>query len=140
MAKQDSTAGRSIWEIPRPGFSTDTLTKDIRTEVLVIGAGITGSLVAQVLTSIGREVAVIDRNPPGGGSTAASTSLLLFEIDNPLVVLAEKIGEEKAARVWKRSYRAMRNLTEKVRELGIDCVHSFEHECTSSGTMSVPTR
>lgn len=121
MAKQDPTAGRSIWEKPDPGLPTKKLTKDLRAEVLVIGAGITGSLVAESLRAIGRDVVVIDRHSPADGSTAASTSLLLFEIDNPLVVLSEKIGEENASRVWRRSCKAMQGLTAKVLELGIDC-------------------
>ena len=121
MAKQEPTAGTSLWEASRTGFPTEKLNKDLRTDILVVGAGISGSLVAQALSALGREVVVIDRHPPGSGSTAASTSLLLFEIDNPLVVLAGKIGKEKAARAWKRSSQAMHNLTEKVRALDIRC-------------------
>lgn len=121
MAKQEPTTGKTLWDASHDGFPTEKLTKDLRTDILVIGAGITGSLVAEALSAIGREVTVIDRHPPGGGSTSASTSLLLFEIDNPLVVLAGKIGKEKASRVWKRSFKAMRNLTRKIKSLGIDC-------------------
>ncbi len=121
MAKQEPTAGVSLWENTRTGFPTDKLSKDIRTEILIVGAGISGSLVAQALTALGHQVTVIDRHQPGCGSTAASTSLLLFEIDQPLTVLAEKIGKEKASRTWQRSFRAMRNLTNKVRALDIDC-------------------
>jgi glycine/D-amino acid oxidase-like deaminating enzyme len=121
VAKQDPTAGRSLWDGFRTGFPTDKLTKDIRAEVLVVGAGITGSLVAEALSARSRGVVVIDRRPPGDGSTSASTSLLLFEIDKPLILLAGEIGKEKAARVWKRSCKAMRNLTEKIKTLGIDC-------------------
>ena len=121
MAKQEPTAGRTIWEASTSRFPTEKLTKDLRTEVLIVGAGISGSLVAEALSALGREVVIIDRHPPGEGSTAASTSLLLFEIDNPLVVLAEDIGKEKASRAWKRSFKAMRGLTKKIKTLGIDC-------------------
>lgn len=121
VASEQPTAGITLWETSRPGFPTRKLTEDLRTEILIIGAGITGALVAEALSAIGRDVVVIDRNPPGDGSTAASTSLLLFEIDNPLIVLSEKIGKEKAARVWQRSFRAMQNLTEKIHALKIDC-------------------
>lgn len=121
MAKQEPTAGRSIWEASATRFPTEKLTKDLRTDVLIVGAGISGSLVAEALSALGREVVIIDRHPPGEGSTAASTSLLLFEIDNPLVVLADDIGKEKASRAWKRSFKAMRALTRKIKTLGIEC-------------------
>lgn len=121
MASEQPTEGVSVWETLRPDFPVQSLQTDLRTEVLVIGAGVSGALVAQALSAQCRDVAVIDKNAPGDGSTAASTCLLLFEIDNPLTVLADKIGKEKAARVWRRSFRAMQNLTEKVRALDIAC-------------------
>lgn len=124
MAKNDPVAGLSLWHNSAGKLSSQKLTRDLRTDVLIVGAGITGSLVAEALSAIGRKVVVIDRHPPGGGSTAASTSLLLFEIDKPLVVLSEKIGKEKAERVWKRSFRAMQNLTKKIRALDIDCEYT----------------
>lgn len=117
----EPTAGTSLWETARAGFPTQKLNRDFRTDVLIVGAGISGSLVAEALSASGRDVTVIDRHAPGDGSTAASTSLLLFEIDKPLVVLSKKIGEREAARAWKRSAKAMRNLTKKVRTLSIDC-------------------
>lgn len=127
MSKNKPVAGRSVWFSSAAGLPCKTLGKDLRTEILVIGAGITGSLVAEALSASGHEVTVIDRNSETAGSTAASTSLLLFEIDNPLVVLAEKIGEEKAARVWRRSHASMQRLTRKIRNLKIDCDY-FERD------------
>lgn len=156
MAKQEPTAGTSLWESSGAGIPTEKLNKDLRTEVLVIGAGITGALVAQALCAIGRKVTAIDRHPPGGGSTAASTSLLLFEIDNPLILLADEIGKEKAARVWKRSFKAVRKLTKKIKALEIDCDYverdslllpgkvlgpaGLRRECEARVTLGFPSR
>jgi glycine/D-amino acid oxidase-like deaminating enzyme len=64
---------------------------------------------------------VLDRRPPGRGSTAASTALLQFEIDTPLIHLAEQIGMRDARRAWLRSYAAVGDLEHRVRALGIDC-------------------
>ncbi len=138
VAKQEPTAGVSLWEKSRTGFPTKKLTGDLRTDILVVGAGITGSLVAEALSALGREVVVIDRHPPADGSTAASTSLLLFEIDKPLVVLAEKIGKEKSARVWQRSFHAMQRLTEKVRALKIDCDYAAREAVLLPGKVLGP--
>lgn len=121
MQNDSPTAGKSLWEEYKPDFSAPSLNKDLRVEVLVIGAGITGSLVAEALSAEGRQVALIDRHPPAGTSTAASTALLLFEIDTPLTLLTEKIGKKNASRAWLRSFKSMERLTRRIRTLQIDC-------------------
>jgi glycine/D-amino acid oxidase-like deaminating enzyme len=138
VAKQDPTAGQSLWDGSQDGPPTEKLTKDLRTEILVIGAGISGSLVAESLSALGRQVVVIDRRSPGEGSTSASTSLLLFEIDNPLIVLADEIGKEKASRAWKRSFNAMRNLTEKMKTLGVECEYAERESLLLPGKVLGP--
>jgi glycine/D-amino acid oxidase-like deaminating enzyme len=55
-----------------------------RCEALIVGAGITGVLVVVRLTRQGLDVVLIDRESPGQGSTAASTAMLLWEIDRSL--------------------------------------------------------
>jgi glycine/D-amino acid oxidase-like deaminating enzyme len=55
------------------------------------------------------------------GSTGASTSLLLFELDTPLTVASRQIGRERAARAWFRSAAAVRDLGDLIRDLKIRC-------------------
>ena len=66
-------------------------------------------------------VAVVDRRQPGHGSTMASTAMLQFEIDTPLIKLAKKMSPGKAARAWRRSWEATQGLAALVRREGIDC-------------------
>lgn len=77
---------------------------------MIIGAGVTGALVADALTAGGLGVVVLDRRAPACGSTAASTSLLSYEIDVGLVELAEMIGEESAVRAYQLSIRAVNDI------------------------------
>ncbi|MFO1107795.1 MAG: FAD-dependent oxidoreductase [Bradyrhizobium sp.] len=86
-----------------------------------MGAGITGSLVAERLARQGLDVIIIDREIPGLGSTAASTSMLLWEIDRPLSTLAEVYGFDRAAQAYRASFDAVRGLTALVHSLGIAC-------------------
>lgn len=51
----------------------------------------------------------------------ASTAMLQFEIDTPLIELAEMIGSSKAARAWRRSWRATQALVKLVDEEAIRC-------------------
>jgi glycine/D-amino acid oxidase-like deaminating enzyme len=89
--------------------------------VLIVGAGITGSLVAERLTRQGLDVIIIDRELPGRGSTAASTSMLLWEIDRPLHELSELYGFERASRAYRASRDAVAGLKSLVWRLGIEC-------------------
>lgn len=84
-------------------------------DILVVGAGITGALVALSLSEAGYNVTVVDRSTPGQGSTLASTAMIQFEIDTPLHVLARKIGERQSRRVYRRSAEAVQQLGSMIR-------------------------
>jgi glycine/D-amino acid oxidase-like deaminating enzyme len=51
----------------------------------------------------------------------ASTAMLQFEIDVPLIKLADQIGWPKAARAWRRSWNATRELKRLINHEGIRC-------------------
>jgi glycine/D-amino acid oxidase-like deaminating enzyme len=92
-----------------------------KADVVIVGAGITGALVAEATTAAGLSTIILDRRQPAGGSTAASTALLQWEIDTPLIHLAEHIGFERASQAWLRSFRAVDVLAGLVRRLRIRC-------------------
>ncbi|WP_295121437.1 FAD-binding oxidoreductase [uncultured Chitinophaga sp.] len=81
-------------------FNYPKLEKNIRTDVVVIGAGISGALTAYSLVNAGISCTVVDARTVGLGSTCASTSLLQYEIDVPLHKLIDKVGEEHAATAY----------------------------------------
>jgi glycine/D-amino acid oxidase-like deaminating enzyme len=103
----------------RPG--RQVLHQDRRCDVVVVGAGITGALIAENLTAQGRKVCIVDRERPGLGSTAASTAMLLWEIDTPLKSLAELYGFERAGTIYQRSRQAVSGLTNLVRSRRLRC-------------------
>jgi glycine/D-amino acid oxidase-like deaminating enzyme len=117
---RDLRTGRSLWEAQRAmPVPRRRLTKDIETDVLVIGGGITGAMVADALTGNGMKVAVVDRRGPAKGSTVASTALVQYEIDTPLIELTPKIGKRDAVRAWRRSRLAVDVLAARLGELGL---------------------
>jgi glycine/D-amino acid oxidase-like deaminating enzyme len=93
----------------------------MKCDALVIGSGITGSLIAERLTRQGLNVIIIDREHPGHGSTAASTSMLLWEIDRSLGKLTQAYGFERASRAYRASLNAVEGLKSLVAKLGISC-------------------
>src|ERR1700692_709572 len=117
----DLHGGRSPWFQPPRRAARLDLTDSIKCDALVVGAGITGSLMAERLTRVGLKVVVIDRELPGRGSTAASTSMLLWELDRSLKELTDIYGFERASRVFLASLDAVNGLKSLVRELGLRC-------------------
>jgi glycine/D-amino acid oxidase-like deaminating enzyme len=93
----------------------------VKCDALVVGGGITGSLMAERLTRQGLDVIVIDRELPGKGSTAASTSMLLWEIDRTLGQLTQMYGFERASRAYRASLDAVNGLQSLVLQLGLAC-------------------
>ena len=117
---RDLRTGRSIWMARRlPPLHRVKLHRAEFTDILVVGAGISGALIAELLASDGHRVLVVDRRGPALGSTAASTALVQYEIDTPLTLLAGRIGAADAARAWRRSFLATRALLARSRALGI---------------------
>ncbi|WP_246801476.1 NAD(P)/FAD-dependent oxidoreductase [Bradyrhizobium genosp. L] len=108
--------GSSPWRAVATHPSTRPLTENLACDTLIVGAGITGALLAERLTRQGLDTVIVDREHPGRGSTAASTSMLLWEIDRPLVELAAIYGFERAARAYRASLEAVTGLIALVRQ------------------------
>ncbi|MEP7265432.1 MAG: FAD-binding oxidoreductase, partial [Bacteroidota bacterium] len=87
--------------------------KNLETEIVVIGGGITGSLIAHQCINDGYQTVLIDRDEIAHGSTAASTSILQYEIDIPLFRLIDLIGEKGAV----ESYRACFDSIDKLKSV-----------------------
>lgn len=83
----------------------------------IIGAGITGALTGWHLLQKGIQAVVIDRRHAGMGSTAASTSLLQYEIDTPLLELINLVGEKNAVLSYLLCRQAIYDLHEVCKQL-----------------------
>ncbi len=90
-------------------------------DVAVIGGGITGALISHALTEKGYSVVLLDKRDIANGSTAATTSMLQYEIDVPLYRLADMIGEEQAALCYKSGIEAIQRLGELIGKYQLDC-------------------
>jgi glycine/D-amino acid oxidase-like deaminating enzyme len=104
-----------------PRVPRTPLRRDARADILVVGMGISGAMIADLLTADGHDVVVIDRRGPMIGSTPATTALVQHEIDQPLTVLSGKIGKARAQAAWRRSRLAVGNLSARLDELAIGC-------------------
>lgn len=101
--------------------SYSPLERDASAEVVVVGAGITGALMAWHLAEAGIQTLVIDRREAAHGSTAGSTALLQYEIDAPLHRLERALGPERARRAYHDCRDAVAALTRLAKKLRVDC-------------------
>ncbi len=117
---RDLRTGHTIWEDgPRPQVPMQPPSGTVAADVLIVGAGLTGAIIADVLSEAGLKVVLAERRKPLAGSAMATTALIQFELDTPLLHLGRKIGDRDAQRVWLRSKRAVEELTRRAK--GIDC-------------------
>src|SRR4030095_523126 len=100
-------------------FTYPKLERDIKTDVLVLGGGISGALAAHYLIQEGIDCTLIDARTIGLGSTCASTSLLQYEIDTPLHQLIEMVGEKNAVRSYKLGVAAISKLAALAAKTGM---------------------
>jgi thioredoxin reductase len=77
-------------------FAYPKLERSLRTDVVILGGGISGALMGYSLTRAGIPCVLLDGRTIGLGSTCASTSLLQYEIDTSLHELADRIGQKNA--------------------------------------------
>ena len=105
------SAGLPFWLIKNGlPFDYPKLEKSTKTEVTILGGGISGALIAYHLINAGISCLVADSRSIGLGSTCSSTSLLQYEIDTSLHELADKVGYRNAVRSYELCSQAIDKL------------------------------
>ena len=114
----DLKSGYPYWAIKNGLMQAfPPLQADLRCEVVIIGGGITGALIADELAAHGHEVALIEQRDIGWGSSSASTALLQYEIDTHMIDLAKRYGEADAALAYGKCAEAIEMLQDKARDI-----------------------
>lgn len=117
--------GRPVWRAHAFPSPRERAAARIRTDIAIVGAGITGAFLAERLTRDGYRVALIDRHEPASGSTAASTAMLLWELDASLLELEGALGFDAARLISAACRRQVTVIGEIVERLGIACDFAF---------------
>jgi len=106
-------------------FNYPKLNKNLETDVLVVGGGISGALVAWHLIKRGIGCVLADSRTIGLGSTCASTGLLQYEIDTALSELKDIVGLKQAVRAYHLCRQAIYELGDISKEIGFN---EFEYK------------
>lgn len=107
----DLTGGRPFWPV-KNGLvrAYPRLNRSATCDVCIVGAGITGALIAHHLHRAKMKVGVIDSREVGWGSTSASTALLQYENDAEMQELAARYGKADALLAYRESEKAIGSL------------------------------
>ncbi|EOU1648897.1 MAG: FAD-dependent oxidoreductase [Clostridium perfringens] len=112
---------KSVWSESCKFRKREALNKDIKTNVLVIGAGIAGILTAYMLKQKGREVVVIDAAEIASGNTKNTTAKITSQHDLIYSKLISEFGEEKARQYAKANELAIKKYKEIIEYKRIEC-------------------
>ncbi len=112
---------KSVWSESCKFRKREALNKDIKTDVLVIGAGIAGILTAYMLKQKGREVVLIDAAEIASGNTKNTTAKITSQHDLIYSKLISEFGEEKARQYAKANELAIKKYKEIIEYKRIEC-------------------
>src|SRR5688572_29068901 len=99
-------------------YSYPKLRRHTRTQVAIIGGGISGALTAYQLVKAGIETILVDARSIGLGSSSASTSLLQYELDMPLHQLTQAVGNDNAIRAYQCCGEAIGSIISIAQQIG----------------------
>ncbi len=115
----DLKSGYPYWAVKNGlMYAFPKLDADLICDVLVVGAGITGALIADELAAHGHDVVVVDQRDVAWGSTSASTALLQYEIDTHATDLARRYGDASALLAYQSCLNAIDEIGTLARALG----------------------
>ena len=118
MAQLDGTP---YWQESSPMPRYPSLDRNLKVDVAIIGAGITGLTTAYLLKRAGRTVAVIDRGRCGGVDTGHTTAHVTCVTDLDLSALVKNFGRDHAQAAWDGGLAALAEIDTIVANEGIDC-------------------
>lgn len=121
--------GSSYWTTatPMPEFAALTRAPDV--DVVVVGGGIAGITAAHLIKQSGLRVALLERHRCGSGQTGRSTAHLTAVTDVPLVRLVERLGADRARRLWDAGFSAISRVRAEVRDQRINCDFAWVRGC-----------
>lgn len=120
--KPKAHMSNSYWLEGEGSSSTfPSLTKAVTTEVVVIGAGITGLMTAYFLCKAGKKVVLLEKGHVAHGESIYTTSFLMYAADASLRDLHGAFGDQGAKLAWESGKHIIDKIEKIVREEGIEC-------------------
>ena len=101
---------------PRP-----FLEKDIHTDVVVVGGGITGVSIAYHAVCAGLSTVLIEKNTIASGSAGKNGGMVVEGLHIDLVEAVNNLGEEQARNLWQTTIDSREYVTSLIKKNNISC-------------------
>jgi glycine/D-amino acid oxidase-like deaminating enzyme/nitrite reductase/ring-hydroxylating ferredoxin subunit len=111
----------SLWAATAEGSEFPALERDLAVDVAVVGGGIAGLSVAQLLVEEGLDVAVVEAGRVGRGVTAGTTAKVSSLHGLVYAKLESSFGADGARIYGEANEAGLRHIVTTAEALGIDC-------------------
>lgn len=112
---------RSLWQSKTDRPTYPRLTQDIQTDVVIIGAGITGLTTALLLKRAGKNVVILERESVGYGTSGNTTAHISTMIDHGYRALEKSVGTDGIRLIARSLLEAVDCIEQCVKEYCLDC-------------------
>lgn len=109
----------SIWNKKEKIENVKVLNKDIETDILIIGAGITGMTTAYFLKD--KNITIVDANLIGHGVTLNTTAKINYFQERVYTKIKNMSGNDKAVKYLNSQIYAIKNIKEIIEKNNIEC-------------------
>ena len=128
----------SIWNQSAQRTGRPALNRNIKTDIAVIGGGLTGILTASLLAAEGKRVIVLDAAAIGSGQTGRTTAKVTSQHGDIYHKLEQAIGKDTAGQYALANQKAISAYRQLIKERGIQCDWEDIEACLYSTESNEP--
>jgi glycine/D-amino acid oxidase-like deaminating enzyme/nitrite reductase/ring-hydroxylating ferredoxin subunit len=111
----------TYWTETADRFMGASLNRNLKVDVAIVGAGITGLTTALHLARQGKSVAILESRHIGSGTSGATNAHLASEYDHDYSELSRSYGDPSVRLIQSAMSEAIDIIESNVNELSIDC-------------------
>ena len=112
---------KSIWELTTKIDKREKLEHNIDCDILIIGAGLAGSLLGYFLNKENKDVVIVEANTIASGTTKNTTAKITAQQGLIYNKLLKTIGKRKAKLFYNANIMAIDKYEEIINSNSIDC-------------------
>lgn len=110
-------------DAPHPATLYPPLGHTHRTEICIIGGGLSGLSCAHFSRQAGKSVALLERHSIGYGASGRNGGQILPGFAADIRDIHKEVGKEKAAALWNMSLEGVATVEQLIAHYNIDCAH-----------------
>jgi glycine/D-amino acid oxidase-like deaminating enzyme len=115
------SSGTSYWQASAKALAFPKLSKNLETDVVIVGAGIAGLTCAYVLKRAGYDIVVLEKNTVGSGTTSKTTGKITSQHSLIYNELLRRQGENTAKVYADANQQALQQIIQLIKKEKIDC-------------------